>query len=90
MIREAHEDSRDFEGISMTPEDVLIGFVTELESGMLANAVLVADSMGVRLNLTKYSTVMDIAAQVIDGLEEIDAWREAGYWRRNFNVMGWL
>jgi hypothetical protein len=90
MIVEAHENRKELQGVSMTNESIVIPYVTQMESGMLANAVLVADSMGVRLNLTSKSTVMDIAAQVIDGLEEIDAWHEAGYWRQNFNVMGWL
>lgn len=90
MIMEAHENTSELQGTPMTPEDSLIPYVTQMESGMLANAVLKADSMGVRLNLTSKSTVMDIAAQVIDGLEEIDAWHEAGYWRQNFNIMGWL
>jgi hypothetical protein len=90
MVIEAHEDRSELQNVPMTPEDVLIGFVTEMESGLLANAVLVADSMGVRLNLTAKSTVMDIAAMVIDGLEEIDAWRAAGYWRSNFVAVGWL
>lgn len=90
MILEAHEDRSEIQGESMTPEDVLIPFVTELESGMLANAILVADSMGVRLNLRRDSTLEDMAQQVVEGLEEIDAWYQAGYWRRNFTVMGWV
>jgi hypothetical protein len=90
MIMEAHEDHTVMQEVSMTPEDSLLVFAQEQESSMLANGILVCYNKGVRLNLTKNSTVMDIAAMIVDGLEGIDDWFEAAYWRRNFNVMGWL